>query len=128
QVDAALDMAGPAVAVAAGAGVLLRQQRVDRAGPGIADRLQDLLFADHERALLAHGKMSRRTGFRGTGLDRPSFAAPFLPAAVEHRCAVEAENAQHPPDPRRPPRIGGAVKHDPRAVADAKTAHRRGKG
>src|SRR3984893_17013062 len=71
--------------------------------------------------------MSRCTGFRGTGLGRPALAAPFLPAAVEHRRVVEAEDAQHPPDPRRPPRIGGAVKHDPRALADAKTAHRRGK-
>ena len=105
--------------------MLLRQQRIDRAGPHIADRLLDLLFADHQRALLAHDKMPRRAGFGGTGLDRPSFAAPFLPAAVEHRCVVEAKDPQHPPDPRRPPRIGGAVKHDPRPVADAKTAHRR---
>ena len=107
--------------------MLLGQQRVDRARPGVADRLQDLLFADHQRALLAHDKMSRRTGFRGTGLDRPPFAAPFLPAAVEHRCIVEAKNAQHPPDPRRPPRIGGAVEHDPRDLADVKTPHRGGK-
>src|SRR5438270_4547281 len=71
--------------------------------------------------------MSRRTGFRGTGLHRPAFAAPFLPAAVEHRRVVEAEDAQHPPDPSRPPRIASAVQHDPRALADAKTAHPGGK-
>src|SRR5271155_1916318 len=71
--------------------------------------------------------MPRRGGFRGTSLDRTPFAAPFLPAAVQHRCIVEAEDAQHPPDSRCPPGIGGAVKHDPRALADAKTAHRCGK-
>ena len=72
--------------------------------------------------------MPGRTRFRRAGLDRATLANPFLPAAVEHCRVVEAKHAQQPPHPRRPPRIGGAVEHDPRSVADTKAAHRRGKG
>src|SRR5262249_13445225 len=48
HVDAAGDTAGPAVGVAAAAGVLRRLQRVDRAAGSVADRRQYLVLVDHQ--------------------------------------------------------------------------------
>src|SRR5215469_14901164 len=117
-------MAGPSIGVATSSGVLFGRKRVDRAHRVIADAPKHFFLAHHQRSLRVHDKISGRAGLAGTSLHWPTLAAPFLPAAVENRRGAEAENAQHPPHPCRPPRIGGAVEHDTRIFADAKVAHR----
>src|SRR5215471_5361810 len=117
-------MAGPSIGVATSSGVLLGRKRVDRAHRVIPDTPKHFLPAHHQRPLRAHDKISGRAGLAGTSLHWPTLSAPFLPAAIENRRGVEAENAQHPPHPCRPPRIGGAVEHDTRILPDVKAAHR----
>src|SRR5215469_7898975 len=117
-------MAGPSIGVATSSGVLLGRERVDRAHRVIPDTPKHFFLAHHQRPLRAHDKISGRAGLAGTSLHWPTLSAPFLPAAIENRRGVEAENAQHPPHPCRPPRIGGAVEHDTRILVDAKVAHR----
>jgi len=50
-----------------------------------------------------------------------------LPAAIQDRGVIEAEGAQHPPDPRRPLGVGGAVQDHAAVVADAMRRHCFGK-
>ena len=126
HVDAARDAAGPAIAVAAGAGVLRRQQRVDR-----ADAPSPIAASTASLPTIS-GRSSRTMkcaggrGLRRAGLDRAAFAAHFCKPPSSTAASSKPKIAQHPPHPRRPLRAVGAVEDDPGPVADAEAAHRRG--
>src|SRR5215469_12891810 len=76
EVDAALDPARSAIAVAAGAGMLLRRQGVQRADGAVANRLQHILLTDHQRAPLTDDEISSRARPSRARFDWTAFAAP----------------------------------------------------
>src|SRR6185503_17207954 len=59
---------------------------------------------------------------RLTRLDGAALGLPSVEAAVQHRRPVEAERAEHPPDPGGPHHGADAVEHDAGAVPEAVSA------
>ena len=59
-----------------------------------------------------------------TGREWPALCDPRLQPAIKDRCAVEADPAQHPPDPCSPGRHEAVIEHNTRIITDAQPAHR----
>src|SRR3954462_470819 len=68
--------------------------------------------------------MGGRPGLCRAALDRPAFLAPLLKAAVQHSRLFVAKYFEHPPQPCRPPMIGGRITHHERVTTNAESGHR----
>src|SRR4051794_4994971 len=98
-------MAGPAIAVAATAGMLCHGQSIQCADLTVADRSEHVLSIGEQATRLARGETTLRPRGGGSGLGGTSFGEPFLPAAIQHGRVVMTELVQKPPDSRGPPDI-----------------------
>src|SRR4051812_40178735 len=105
--------------------VLLRTQCVNDTDIRCSNRLQDVLLrSDHFKARRAGIEVHPGTGLGRTALDRPPFLAPLLQSAVQYSRVLVAEYLKHPPQPCRPPMIGGRITHHKRVATNAESRHR----
>src|SRR3954466_15393727 len=86
-------------------------ERVDDNSRGIAEPCLHCILVDEEICARCGLEGRGRITLRYACYDRPPLFLPFVEATVEHP-RVDAERAQHPPEPRRPHHGADAVEYD----------------